>query len=283
MATTQPDREYSVPSSDFERERLQSQNQRMGGATEDLFVRAGMARGWRVLDVGCGVGDVTFLAAQIVGPTGSVVGVDFDPAQVEAAKTRAAAQGLSNVEFLEADIREIPLPVRSFDAVVGRLVLMHTADPTETLRRVARHAKPGGVVAFHEGSWPLHLAEVEQSWMAWPHHPGLERVRRLVFQTARAFGMQPMMGHRLPECFADAGLPIPELRASVPLMSGAFGATETFALARSLLPRMVGLGLVSAGELDIDAIERDFRDWGNADRFVTTYLTNITAWARIPA
>ncbi len=91
--------------------------------TQRLFERAGIASGMRVLDIGSGAGDVAFLAARFVGPEGSVIGADRDPAQVAFAEQRAKANGLTNVPFLAADFREIELPA-AVDAVVGRLVLM---------------------------------------------------------------------------------------------------------------------------------------------------------------
>ena len=97
----------------------------------------------RVVDIGSGSGDVAFLAARLVRPEGSVLGVDRDPAQVAFAEQRAKASGLTNVRFLAADFREIELST-AVDAIVGRLVLMYAADPLDALHRVLRKLRAGG-------------------------------------------------------------------------------------------------------------------------------------------
>jgi ubiquinone/menaquinone biosynthesis C-methylase UbiE len=108
-----------------------------------LFMEAGIGPGMSVLDIGSGAGDVAMLAAELVGPSGRVLGLDLNPAGLAVARERAAAAGLTNVEFIEADARAVP-PGQTFDAAVGRIVLMYMADPAGTLRAVARAVNPGG-------------------------------------------------------------------------------------------------------------------------------------------
>ena len=140
---------YPFQSSDDERQRLIAQGELVAPLTRRLFGNAGIRSGMRVLDIGSGSGDVTFLAAQLVGPEGNVVGVDRDPAQVAFAEERAKAAGLTNVRFMTADFREIVL-APAVDAIVGRLVLMYTADPLDALRRALRNLRSGGVIALQE-------------------------------------------------------------------------------------------------------------------------------------
>src|SRR5438552_13177063 len=98
---------YPFQSSQDERQRLIAQGGLMAPLTRRLFERAGIAAGMRVLDIGSGSGDVAFLAAQLVGSKGSVVGVDRDPAQIAFAAQRARAEGLTNVHFMVGDFRDI--------------------------------------------------------------------------------------------------------------------------------------------------------------------------------
>ena len=72
---------YALPATDRERQRLMSQAEMVRPITRRLFVDAGIGPGMRVLDLGCGVGDVSLLLADLVGPTGEVVGVDRDRTQ----------------------------------------------------------------------------------------------------------------------------------------------------------------------------------------------------------
>src|SRR2546423_3429472 len=114
-----------------------------------FFRDAGIEAGMHVLDVGCGSGDVSFLAARMVGPAGEVVGLDRAPAAVAMATRRAAQLQLSNTRFIEGDPREISF-ARPFDAAVGRMVLMFCHDPSDMVRKLAAHVRPGGVIAFQE-------------------------------------------------------------------------------------------------------------------------------------
>jgi ubiquinone/menaquinone biosynthesis C-methylase UbiE len=132
-----------------ELQRLALQGQYWGEATLELLQRAGVASGLRLLDVGCGAGDVALLAAGLVGDSGSVVGVDRSPEAIAAAAARASATSTPHVQFLHADLETVELQT-PFDAIVGRFILMYFADPAATLRRLARLLRPGSIVAFLE-------------------------------------------------------------------------------------------------------------------------------------
>ena len=129
--------QYAPGHSASEIERLIDQGRWFGDLTERLFRDAGMFPGTSVLDVGCGVGDVSFLTVSLVGPDGTVIGVDRAQEPVAVATSRAAAAGLPNVRFIASDIAELTLP-QPVDFVVGRLVLMYLPDPTD----LVRHLRP---------------------------------------------------------------------------------------------------------------------------------------------
>src|SRR5208282_1804889 len=105
--------------------------------------------GMRVLDIGTGAGDVAFLAADLVGPTGQVVGVDRSEAALTTARTRAGALSLANVTFHQSELSEMIFD-QPFDAAVGRYVLCFQPDPVSLLRRIAKLLRHGGVIVFHE-------------------------------------------------------------------------------------------------------------------------------------
>jgi ubiquinone/menaquinone biosynthesis C-methylase UbiE len=103
-----------------------------------------------VLDLGCGVGDVSFLAAGMVGAAGTVLGIDRNASSIETARRRATALGLSNVRFEASELDTFNNDGRRFDALIGRLVLLFLPDPAATLRRFRNFLRPGGVIAFQE-------------------------------------------------------------------------------------------------------------------------------------
>ena len=96
---TQQANDYVFGHSDAELQRLIDQSRFLGDLTEQVLRQAGLGPGMRVLDIGCGAGDVSFLAASLVGATGSVLGIDKSPEAVALAHKRAVQAGLSNVQF----------------------------------------------------------------------------------------------------------------------------------------------------------------------------------------
>jgi ubiquinone/menaquinone biosynthesis C-methylase UbiE len=151
IATTneQAPRPYPLGYSETEFKRLERQGAFFRDLTEDVLRRAGLAPGMYVLDVGCGIGDVSLLAATLVGPTGAVLGIDRSAKSVDVARRRAAAAGQASVRFEAVELDAFS-PPQKFDAVIGRLVLMHLPDPAATLRWLCRYVRRGGIVAFQE-------------------------------------------------------------------------------------------------------------------------------------
>src|SRR5215470_15108641 len=119
---------YVLGHTPIEQQRLIRQARFLAPATEHFLRDAGIVSGMRVLDIGCGVGDVTLLVAQLVGPAGRVVSVDLDQVSIDTARSRALAVGLENTTFRRANILSLT-DAEPFDAVVGRLVLEFLPEP----------------------------------------------------------------------------------------------------------------------------------------------------------
>jgi len=150
--TTNATSTYVLGHSDRELNRLSMQARLIDPITRQIFQDAGIARDMRVLDLGTGAGDTAFLAAEMVGDTGEVVGVDRAPAALAVARGRAKAQSLNNIDFQEGDPAEMTFE-NQFDAVIGRYVLQFQRDPATMLRKLAGHVRPGGTIVFHELDW----------------------------------------------------------------------------------------------------------------------------------
>ena len=99
--------------------------------------------GDRVLDVGCGFGDTTLQLAELVGPAGSVLGVDVAPRFIEAARVEAAREGVANARFEVCDVQMTEFE-ESFDYAFSRFGTMFFASPVAALRNVRRALVPGG-------------------------------------------------------------------------------------------------------------------------------------------
>ncbi len=132
-----------------EAQSIQQLAQILAPVTRQFLEQAGLCAGMKVLEVGSGAGDVALLAAELVGPSGTVIGVDNNPAILETARARTQAARLTQVSFVESDLTDLVLD-DTFDAVVGRYILQHLRDPVLALRQLVRHLRPGGIVAFQE-------------------------------------------------------------------------------------------------------------------------------------
>jgi len=111
--------------------------------SEAIFPTLPVRPGDRVLDVGCGFGDTAIKLAALVGPTGSVVGIDCCDAFLDYARTDVRARNLANITFVRGDA-EIALPTNQFDFVFARFGTMFFANPVAGLRNMRRALKPGG-------------------------------------------------------------------------------------------------------------------------------------------
>lgn len=110
--------------------------------------RLRLARGERVLDVCCGSGAASIPAAEIVGPDGSVVGVDLAENLLTLARSKARKQGLTNIEFRTADMTQLPFDDSSFDVVVCVFGIFFVPDMEAALRELKRVLRTGGKVAI---------------------------------------------------------------------------------------------------------------------------------------
>ena len=267
---------YAPGYSEEERRRLLEQADFFGGFTKRLFVDAGIGPGMRVLDVGCGVGDVSLLAASLVGPDGAVLSVDRDSLALGHARERVSAIGLTNVDFIEGDIRDLTFD-EPFDAAVGRLILMYLADPADTLDHITDLLRPGGVVAFQE----LTLTE---SGLTYPEAPLLQRTGTLINETFRRAGTEMEMGLKLYPTFIAAGLPAPDMRAERPIGGGPdFPGYRWMAqLTRSILPLMEQLGVANAEDIDVETLHERLRGEVVGSGGVVAMPTLMGAWARKP-
>ncbi len=105
---------------------------------------AGIRAGDHVLDLGSGAGNDCFVARVLVGETGKVTGLDFTAAMVAKATANNQKLGYTNIEFVQGDIEEMPLPDNQFDVIVSNCVLNLVPDKNKAFAQIMRVLKPGG-------------------------------------------------------------------------------------------------------------------------------------------
>ena len=107
-----------------------------------------------VLDLGCGGGIDTFLAGRAVGPEGKAIGLDITPGMVAAAQGHASLMGVTNVEFRQGAMEEIPLPDGSVDVIISNGVISMSMRKHRVYWDAWRVLRPGGRMVF--GDMPLN-------------------------------------------------------------------------------------------------------------------------------
>jgi ubiquinone/menaquinone biosynthesis C-methylase UbiE len=274
IRVTADPRPYALGYSEREFRRLEMQGGFYADLTEDLLGRAGIRPGMRVLDLGCGVGDVSLMAGRLVGPSGLVLGVDRSADAIATAEKRASAAGQCYwVRFAASEIDDF-VPDGTFDAIIGRLVLMYLPDPVATLRRLSARLAPGGIVAFQEFSMP--------SARSFPDVPLFRQCLDRIIGTFERAGFEHRMGDKLLGTYLAAGLPEPEMVASGRVEAGPRSVVYDYVAEtmRSLLPAMERTGVATPAEIDVDTLAARLRR-ETLDRGACVYPpTFIGAWTR---
>lgn len=266
---------YALGHSEHELKRLGDQGRAFAPFTRQLFEQAGIAPGMRVLDVGCGTGDVTILAAEFVGPDGEVIGADYAPVAINWANNQARRQGLRNVRFVECDPTVSDFG-QKFDAVVGRAVLMYYLNPVSAIRKLAHHLRSQGLMIFQEFDTDVFRSV--------PATQTLDRAAGWMKATFKATGARIQEGLELYSIFVAAGLLPPRMRIDALIVGGAdFPYHIVTATIQSLLPVMEKLKIATAAEVELATLSQRMRDEVVASNGVALSPALIGAWSRKPA
>lgn len=253
--------------------RLVEQNRFMGDLTAHTLRLAGIVPGMRILDIGCGAGDVSFLAAEMVGPQGMVIGVDRSAEAIAMAQQRKEQANLDYVNFKAADLADFSLE-RTVDALIGRFVLMYFPEAAAMLRRLLALVKPGGVVVFQE----MDMTAAKSEPIVDEYEAAGERVKR----TFSRVGVDISTGLKLNRIFQEAGLNAPQMLQMARVESGphslAYGYMEH--ITRTLLPAMEQTGVANAESVAVDTLASRIRTETQAKNAVLVLPTLIGAWCK---
>jgi len=265
---------YILGHSEDELGRLARQAKLVDPMTRRFFEAAGIAPGMRVLDVGSGAGDVAILAADLVGPSGQVVGVDRSARALETARSRAKALNLP-VSFLEGELTDLAFD-EPFDAVLGRYVLMFQPDPAATLRALVKHLRPEGIVVFHEIDWDGARSN--------PRVGPYDDSCRWILETIEKNGVHGRMGAMLPSTFVAAGLPAPSLALESLTGGGEDEERIRFVteVVGTLHESIVRAGIATAEEMDLATLPERIAADALAKRAILVCRSEIGAWSRVP-
>jgi SAM-dependent methyltransferase len=206
-----------------------------------VLTEAGLASGMHVADFGCGSGTMTRLLASLVGPLGTVTGVDMHRAQLEQAQEMCSRDGLTNTRFVEADACSTGLPRNAFDVVYCRFLLLHLPDPAACLREMWNVLKPGGLIVVEDGD----LASAASI-------PGtaLDEFANLFSQLGPIRGVDYSVANKLAHLVAETGFSELGLKVHQPAeRAGASGLLLKWSVEEAG-PAFVEAGLVTQDQLE---------------------------------
>ena len=242
-----------------------------GPGTRRVLLESGLRSGMRVADLGCGVGTVTALLAELVGPGGHVVGIDASGAQLAQARERLNTDG-ERIRFVEASATATGLLPGSFDLVYCRFLLIHLPEPERALREMFALLKPNGILVCEDGDLTASGSEPPSA---------LDAFADLWGRLGPSRGLDYTRGRRLFQLVLAAGLPTPRITFNQPVV--ARGEQKRF-LELSVAeagPAFIGAGLTTSWELDHTLAE--MRRLA-ADGSVLAVMPRMAqVWARRPA
>jgi 2-polyprenyl-3-methyl-5-hydroxy-6-metoxy-1,4-benzoquinol methylase len=198
--------------------------------THAQFLLPHLKPGIRLLDVGCGPGTITIGLAKAVTP-GEVIAVDASSSQIEVARQRALAAGISNVQFQCESVYSLPFNNNEFDVIFAHAVLEHLKDPVAAILELRRVLKPDGLIALRSPDWGGFIVA--------PETPGLQHALQRYAAIQTHNGGDVHVGRRLPGLLRTAGL-----------KTGTFSASFECYTPPSLIAEYLALRLVTAGAHD---------------------------------
>jgi len=236
------EQEYELGTDAVEDARLGFQHQVWAGPTTAAWERAGFGPGDALLDVGCGPGYGTMDLARLVGPTGSLLGVDVSRRFLDHLEGRARTAGVRHVRTQLAHAETMDVGEGWADGAFARWVLCFSPDPAAVVRHVARALKPGGRFLA------LDYMRYDTFTIS-PQNAVIDKVIGVITDTFRGDAAEPDVGRVLPRLMLDAGL---ELREVQPLVRIARPGTALWewpgSFFRSYLPRLEAQGTLTPDE-----------------------------------
>jgi len=243
---------YLLDSSDEDLQRLLKVAELSAEPTRTALRKVGIEPGWRVIDCGCGPLGALAVMAELVGPEGQVVGIDFSEPAVQRARSIVSTLGLDNVEVRCGDVHDLDAQALggAFDLAYSRLFLMHQRDPAQTMERIAALLRPGGWIVSHEA---LRSPPPRSS----PPLAALTTYWELLYEVVERLTARTGSVEELARRARDAGFEVVETSGFFQVVPPELGFdlhASTIAAAKN---RAIQSGVASGDE--IDALERELR------------------------
>jgi ubiquinone/menaquinone biosynthesis C-methylase UbiE len=190
---------YVLGNQDSEIARLEIQATLFEPLTRQTLLNAGLKKGMRCIDIGCGSGSVTRLMANMVGKTGRVVGIDIDNRYLQYCNHNITSG--QNIEFVHDDICKSRLDSEErFDIVYSRFMFHHLTDRREAVHSMKRLTKKGGAIMIQD------LDHAPGSWLCYPANKVVNTLRKVYVALIKKGGGDPLVGRKLYKLLIDDSL-----------------------------------------------------------------------------
>lgn len=180
---------YILPVGSNGRDRLAKLNKMLSPSTYHFFQKMGLKEGQKVLEIGCGTGNVTSMIAHQVGPSGHVTAIDVNAEQIEVAREQIKLKNITNVSFYNQSVLDPFLFVERFDVVYSRLTIMHVSNFQLALKNMYAALADGGILACEEAS--------NARYIHYPYNAAYDKSRILLIELSKIKGMDPYIGDKI--------------------------------------------------------------------------------------
>jgi SAM-dependent methyltransferase len=270
-STTYSKGDYVLATGNAAANRLRILHNVYGPGAYQLLIRAGIQPGMRVADLGCGTGMVTQLLAELVGPSGEVIGVDFSGDQLEQAR-ESLPKSLSNVSFIQASATDTGLTRETFDLVYSRFLLIHLTEPEAALREMHELLKPNGIFVCEDGDLTSAGSEPPSDLVSFS---------TLFGELGPKWGVDYTLGRRLFHLVLAANFIQPEITLNQPVFAQGENKRLLELSVAEAGPSFVKAGLITNDELDETIAEMQRL---NEDQTVLALMPRMSqVWAKKPA
>lgn len=183
-----------------EMNRLQCQAEELSPLVLESIEKCGISEGMKVVDVGCGTGQVSFLISKLVGPRGAVIGIDANPTAIELCRNIATTERVKNVSFIVGNACDMSrdLQDNSIDISYSRFLLTHLEDPLAAIREMIRVTTREGIIMIED----CDLTH----WIVEPDDRSVNQLWKWYSSIIMKNGGDPSLGRKLYRMFIDQGL-----------------------------------------------------------------------------
>ncbi len=235
--------------------------------TIQLIESANISSDMKILDLGCGDGDVTILLSKYIDSNGLVIGIDRNEKAIESAKNKVKSLGISNIEFTVGDITEDMILERgSFDAVTVRRVMMYQSDPKKILDSICDILKPDGLFLIQENN----IAHTPIGLESMPLH---KKIIGLIHNTLEKENVNFNIGFELNSLLTDSGFQVEKIWSEAILSTPGQHTPWAF-LANVMQERMLASNVIKdVSELDLENLDQRMYQERNENK--RTFISDL--------